>query len=92
MCQLNFFKYFNKQCPNYLSKVFNVTAESNIQLRGSFQKLKCLFRKTSNGQFALSYIGPTFWNKTREIFKRSNSLNTFKNNLKKHFLRIQLIY
>ena len=80
------FKYFNEQCLNYLSEVFNVATESNIQLRGSFQKLKCPFRKTNNGQFPLSYIGPTFWNKTRETLKRTNNLNTFKHSLKKHFL------
>ena len=35
------FKYFNEQCPNYLNVVFDVAAENNFQLRGSFQKLKC---------------------------------------------------
>ena len=74
------FKYFNEQCPNYLSKLFNVTTESNIQLRGSFQKLRCPFSKTNNGQFALSYIGPTFWNKIPETLKCTNNLNTFKYN------------
>ena len=72
------FKYFNDQCPNYLSGVFNVAAESNIQLRGSFQ--------TVNGQFALSYVGPTFWNKTPETLKRTNNPNAFIHNLKKNFL------
>ena len=76
-------KYFNEQCPNYLSEVFNVATLNNIQLRGSFQKLKSLFRKT-NGQFALSYICPTFWNKTPETLKRTNNLNTFQHNLKKN--------
>ena len=28
-----FFRYFNEQCPNYLSEVFNVAIEDNIQLR-----------------------------------------------------------
>ena len=34
------FKYFNDQCPSYLNKFFDVTTESNFQLRGSFKKLK----------------------------------------------------
>ena len=34
------FKYFNEQCPNYLNEVFNVAAENNFQLRGSFQKFQ----------------------------------------------------
>ena len=81
------FKYFNEQCPNYLSEVFNVTTESNIQLRHSFQKLKCPFRKTNNSINLLCYIGPTFFNKTPDILKRTNNFNTFKNSLKKHFLK-----
>ena len=56
------FKYFNEQFPNYLNKVCDVAIENNFQLRGSFQKLKCPFHKTTTGQLALSYIGLTFWN------------------------------
>ena len=41
------FKYFNEQCPNYLNEVFDVAVENNFQLRRSFQKLKCRFRKTN---------------------------------------------
>ena len=81
------FKYFNEQCPNYLNEVFEVTTESNVQLRNSFQKLKCQFRKTNNGQYALSYISPNFWNKTPDTVKRSNDLNTFKHNFKKCILK-----
>ena len=80
------FKYFNEQCPNYLNEVFDVAVENNFQLRGSFQKLKCPFRKTNTGQLALSYIGPTFWNKTPGTLERTKNLNTFKHNLKKYFL------
>ena len=80
------FKYFNEQCPNYLNEVFDVAVENNYQLRGSFQKLKCPFHKTNTGQPALSYIGPTFWNKTPDKLKRTKNLNTFKHNLKKCFL------
>ena len=76
------FKYFNEQCPNNLNEVFDVATESNFQLKNSFQKLKCPFRKTNNGQYALSYIGSTFWNKTPDTLKRSNNLNTFKHNFK----------
>ena len=41
------FKYFNEQYPNYLNEVFDVAIENNFQLRGSFQKLRCPFRKTN---------------------------------------------
>ena len=78
------FKYFNRQCPNHLNELFGVATESNFQLRNKFPKLKCPFRKTNNGQHALSYIGPIFWNKTPDTLKRSNNLNTFKHNFKKN--------
>ena len=44
------FKYFNEQIPNYLNEVFHIAREDNFQLRGSFQKLECPFRKTNTGQ------------------------------------------
>ena len=77
-------KYFNEQCPNHLNEVFDVTIENNFQLRGSFQKLKCQFRKTNTDRYwlALSCVGPTFWNKTPDTFKHTKNLNTFKHNLK----------
>ena len=80
------FKYFNEQFPNYQNEVFDVAIENNFQLRGSFQKLKCPFRKTNTGQLALSCIGPAFWNKTPDTLKRTKNLNTFKHNLKNYFL------
>ena len=79
------FKYFNEQCPNYLNEVFDVAVENNYQLRGSFQKLKCPFRKTNTGKRALPCIGPIFWDKTPDTLKRT-IVNTSKHNLKKYFL------
>ena len=81
------FKYFNEQCPNCLNEVFDVATERNFKLRNSFQKLKYPFRQTNNDQYALSYIGPTFWNKTPDTLKRSNNLNTFKHNFKKYIIK-----
>ena len=81
------FKYVNNQCPNYLNEVFQTAPENNIQTRGSFLKLKCPFRKTNAGQMALSYIGPTIWSKIPDTLKRTKNLNTFKHNLKEHYLK-----
>ena len=68
-------KYSNEQCPNYLNEVFDVTIKNNFQFSGSFQKLKCLFRKTNNiAQLALSYIGLTFWNQARDTLKLTKIL------------------
>ena len=81
------FKYVNDQCPNYLNEVFQTAPETNIQTRGSFLKLKCPFRKTNAGQIALSYIGPTIWSNTLNALKWTKNLNTFKHNLKEHYLK-----
>ena len=68
-----------------MKKLFDVDIEKIFQLRGSFQILKCPFRKTNVDQFALSYIGQTFWNKTPDTLKPTKNFNTFKHNLKKYF-------
>ena len=81
------FKYVNDQRPNYLNEVFQTAPENNIQTRGSFLKLKCPFHKTNASQMALSYIGPTIWSKTPDTLKRTKNLNTFKHNLKEHYLK-----
>ena len=81
------FEYVNDQCPNYLNEVFQTAPENNIQTRGSFLKLKCPFRKTNAVQMALPYIGPTIWSKTPDTLKRTKNLNTFKHNLKEHYLK-----
>ena len=43
--------------------------------------------QTNAGQMVLSYIGPTIWSKTPDTLKRTKNLNTFKHNLKEHYLK-----
>ena len=81
------FKYVDNQCPHYLNEVFMKAPESSSSLRNSYQKLQQPFRKTNTGQNALSFIGPALWNKVPEKIKRTTNLNTFKHNLKKHYLK-----
>ena len=63
-------KYFSQQSPNYLNEIFDVATESNFLLKNTSQKSICAFRKTNRSQFALSCIGPNFWNKTLGTLKR----------------------
>ena len=81
------FKYFDIQCPRYLNEVFMKAPESSSSLRNSYQKLQQPFPKTNTDKNALSFIGPALWNKVPEKIKRTTSLNTFKHNLKKHYLK-----
>ena len=54
--------------------------------RNSHNKLIQPFRKTNIGQNSISYIGPCVWNILPDNLKMSNTLNTFKHNLKRYYL------
>ena len=73
--------------PNYLNEVFQTAPESNIQTRGSFLELKYPFRKPNAGQMALPYTSLTILRKTPDTLERTKNLNTFKHNLKEHYLK-----
>ena len=79
------FKYFNNQSPAYMADIFLPAGSSRASTRNSYQKLSQPFRKTTQGQNSLSYIGPSAWNKLPEHIKRCNNVNTFKHNVKKHY-------
>ena len=64
-------------------QVFEFVSEVNVCLRNNFLKLKWPFRNTSIGQ--KSFIGPLFWNQIPETLRKTDNLNTFKLNLKKHY-------
>ena len=51
---------------NYLSEVFEIALENNIQTRGRFQIMELSFHKTSASQMKLSYIDLTIWSKSLE--------------------------
>ena len=76
------FKYVNDQWFNYVNEVFQTALEKNIQNRGSFLKLKCLFHKTNAGEMTLPYIGPAISSKIPQTFQLTRNLNMFNHNLK----------
>ena len=69
-----------------MKEVFEYASQGRISSRNNYAKLKVPFRKTTMGQKSLSYIGPSVWNKLPSSMKR-NSLNKFKHDVKKHYLR-----
>ena len=81
------FKYVNKACPYYMKEVFEYASQGRISSRNNYAKLKVPFRKTTMGQKSLSYIGPSVWNKLPSSMKRNISLNKFKHDVKKNYLR-----
>ena len=81
------FKYVNKACPYYMKEVFEYASQGRISSRNNLAKLKIPFLKTNMGQKRLSYIAPSVRNKLPSSMKRSNSLNKFNHDVKKHYLR-----
>ena len=79
------FKFINGNCPYYLNGFFEFAPEGSISLRSNFLKLKQPFWNTNAGQKALSFIGVSLWNQIPETLKKTESLNTFKHSLNKHF-------
>ena len=67
--------------------IFIPVGNYRASTRNSYQKLTQPFRKTTQGQNSLSYIGPSVWNKLPENIKSCNSVNTFKHNVKKHLMK-----
>ena len=81
------FKYVNNTCPYHMKEVFEYASQGRISSRNNYARLKVPFRKTTMGQKSLSYIGPSVWNKLPSSMKRNISLNKFKHDVKKHYLR-----
>ena len=69
-----------------MSEVFNISHQRNLNTRHSFLKLNQPMRKTNAGQNALSYKGPSEWNKLSKELKETQNLNTFKHKLKSYYL------
>ena len=70
-----------------MNEVFTHAESNRIPTRCSYQKLKLPHHKTNQGLRALSYIGPSLWNKLDKSLKTSVSLNTFKHNLKDYYFK-----
>ena len=68
--------------PSYLNEVFELAYSNNLRTRNSYLKLICPFPKSNMGQNALFFIGPSTLNKTPEVLRKTNFINTFKNNSK----------
>ena len=80
-------KFHANNTPDYTTEVFSQAESNGILTRCSYQKLKLPHRKTNQDLRALSYIGPSLWNKLDKFLKTSVSLNSFKHNLKDYYFK-----
>ena len=51
------------------------------------KKLKLPFRKSKLVMQSLSYVGPSTWNKLSNNLQTATSINCFKHDTKKYFLK-----
>ena len=79
------FHFFNNKSSLYMN-VFKPTGHSNTNTSTPFLKLSQLLRETNCEQKTLSYIAPTIWNGLPNSLKATECLNTYKHEVKKHFL------
>ena len=70
-----------------MKKVFEYALQGRINSRNNYARLKVPFRQSTMGQKSLSYIGPSVWNKLAILMNRNIGLNSFKHDVKKHYLR-----
>ena len=61
--------------------------DNGVATRCCNKKLKLPFRKSKLGMQSLSYVGPSAWNKLPNNFKTATSVNCFKHDFKKYFLK-----
>ena len=78
------YKSHANNSPDYMNEVFSHAESNGTPIRCSYQKLKLPYCKTNEAIWALSYIGPSLWNKLDKSLKTSVSLNAFKHNFKKN--------
>ena len=84
---LSIYKFFNKESPEYFNEMYFPAEPSKINTRSSFQRLKQHLRKSDKSFNSVSYSGPSLWNKLPIEIKRLGSTNSFKHNVKNHYLK-----
>ena len=80
------FNSVNNTCPYYLNKIFEFALHCRITTRNNFSKFKNHFRKTNMGQKQFLILVLLSGRACLTLLKKTSSLNTFKHNVKKHYL------
>ena len=81
------FKFYNNQCLDYFNEIFCHADDNGVATRSCNNKLKLPSRKSKLGMQILSYVGPSTWNKLPNNLKTTTSVNCFKHDIKKYFLK-----
>ena len=73
------FKFYINQCPHYINEVFCPVDDNGVAMHCWNKKLKIPFLK--------SKLGFCFFNKLPNNLKITTSVNCFKHDIKKYFLK-----
>ena len=80
-------KFYNNQCLDQFNDVFCPVDGNGVATRCCNKNLKLPFRKSTLGMQSLSNVGPSTSNKLPNNLKTATSINSFKYNIKKYFLK-----
>ena len=69
-----------------MNDVFEPAGHRITNTRASFLRLIQPLRNTNYGQITLFYLAPNIWNSLPVSLKPTESLNTYKQKMKEHFL------
>ena len=69
------------------NEVFCSVDDNRVATGCCNKKLKLPFRKSKLGMQSLSYVGLSTWNKLPNNRKTATSVNCFKHDIKKYFLK-----
>ena len=87
ICSL-IYKYLNNDVPEYIEDMFTLNQEKYYTRNPNM--LKRPFYSTSNGQKAISYVGPKLWDDMPNYLKQIKSIASFKHDFKNDFLKARI--
>ena len=70
-----------------MKEVFEYALQGRISSRSNYARRKVPFCKTNIGQRCISYVGPSVWKKSPRSINTNTTLNTFKHDVKKHYVQ-----
>ena len=82
------YKVKNELCPSYVRDLFQKN-NSRYNLRNSDFVIP-RYNTVSYGKHSIKYLGPMLWSKLDKEISNSNSLNSFKNTIRKKNLEALL--
>ena len=85
-------KFYDNQCPDYFNEIFFPVNNNGVTTHSCNKKLKLPFRNSKLGMQSLLYLGPSTWNKLPSSLKTATSVNCFKHDINKYFIKACVRY